>query len=275
MLANNISILKKSLRVFCFGSLFCAPVWSANIIIGGTGNALGTMHLMADAYQEQHPDVTITVLPSIGSSGAIKAIPKGKIDIGLSSRPLKENESALGAIDLEYARTPTVIAMSNRSSNTDISTNDLIDIYSGKITEWENGELIRPVTRQANDDNTKQLKQLSPELKSAMEKIDQHSKFLFASTDQQAVDLIEKAQGSFGVTSLALILSEKRPIHALKLNGIAPTPEACISGEYPMIKHFYFILPKQQLPSHVKAFLDFVESEHGQDILIDNGSYPI
>ena len=109
----------------------------------------------------------------------------------------------------------------------------------------------------------------------AMEKIDQHSKFLFASTDQQAVDLIEKAQGSFGVTSLALILSEKRPIHALKLNGIAPTPEACISGEYPMIKHFYFILPKQQLPSHVKAFLDFVESEHGQDILIDNGSYPI
>lgn len=275
MIAKNISIFKEMFQIFLFGVLFSVPVWSANIIIGGTGNALGTMHIMADAYQLKHPNVTITVLPSIGSSGAIKAIPKGKIDIGLSSRPLKEKESALGAITLEYARTPAVIAMSNRSSNTDISTDDLINIYSGKITQWADGTLIRPVTRQANDDNTKQIKQLSPALKEAVEKIDENSKFLFASTDQEAVDLIENTHGSFGVTSLALILSEKRSIHALKLNGISPTPEMCISGEYPIIKRFYFVLPQQQLSTHVKDFLDFVKSEQGKAILANNGSYAV
>jgi phosphate transport system substrate-binding protein len=275
MTAKNISIFKKMFQMFLFSVSFSVPVWSANIIIGGTGNALGTMQIMADAYQLTHPDVTIKVLPSIGSSGAIKAIPKGKIDIGLSSRPLKEKESALGAIAIEYARTPTVIAMANHSPNTDITTDELVNIYSGKLTQWKNGELIRPVTRQANDDNTKQMERLSPALKEAMQKIDEHSKFLFASTDQEAVDLIEKTKGSFGVTTLALILSENRSIHALKLNGILPTPEACISGEYPIIKSFYFILPEEQLPLHVKDFLDFVESEQGIAILENNGNYPV
>tara|TARA_R110001583_G_scaffold51161_11_gene159770 strand:+ start:2083 stop:2907 length:825 start_codon:yes stop_codon:yes gene_type:complete len=274
MRAKNISILKNMLRMAFLGALFSTPAWSVNLTIGGTGNALGTMHIMADAYQLKHPDVTIKVLPSIGSSGAIKAMAKGKIDIGLSARPLKEKESVSGAISVEYARTPTVIAMSNRSPKTDISTDELVNIYLGKMTKWENGDFIRPVTRQAQDGNTIQLQQLSPALKDAMEKIDKHSKFLFASTDQEAVDLIEEAQGSFGVTTLALILSEKRPIHALKLNGISPTSEACISGEYPIIKRFYFILP-QQLPSHVKDFLDFVKSEQGKAILENNGSYAI
>jgi len=263
-----LSLFWLTLFLFCF----TPPAWSVDIKIGGTGNALGTMQILAAAYHEMNPDIKVTVLPSIGSSGAIRAVPRGGIDIGLSSRPLKETESATGTSAVEYARTPTVIAVSNKTDNDSITTDQLVDIYTGKITQWPNGELIRPIIRQPGDDNTKQLKQLSPALKKAIEIADTRAGLLFASTDQEAVDKIINTPNSFGVTSLALILSEKRPIHAMKLDGVEPTPETCVSGSYPLIKHFYFILPKA-IPDHVTDFLNFVKSPAGKLLLEKNGNY--
>jgi len=254
------------------GAFAYAPAAFSDIIIGGTGNALGTMQALVKGYQQENPTANITVLPSIGSSGAIKAVPKGRVDIGLSARPLKKSESQLGIVAIEYARTPTVIAVSNYSNVHDISLTSLADIYAGKQQYWEDGTLIRPIIRQANDDNTKQLKQLSPDLKDAINIAESRAGLLFASTDQEAVDKIESTPGSFGVTSLALILSEKRDIHALSLNGIKPTPEACIAGTYPIIKHFYFIL-QQDVSTEVALFLNFVKSESGKVILETNGNY--
>lgn len=256
----------------CIGLLFNQPAWSADIVIGGTGNALGTMQVLAAAYHEANPEIKITVLPSIGSSGAIKAIPHGKIDIGLSARPLKDAESAKGIIAVEYARTPTVIAVSNNLDTDSITTDQLIGIYLGKLIKWPNGELIRPIIRQPGDDNTRQLKQLSPALKNAVEFADTRPGLLFASTDQETVDKIEKTPGSFGVTSLALIISENRPMHAMKLDGVEPTTKACVSGSYPLIKQFYFILPKYPI-NHVTDFLNYVKSPLGKSILEKNGSY--
>lgn len=251
---------------------FSSPAWSANIIVGGTGNALGTMRLLAAAYQDQHPETSVIVLPSIGSSGAIRAISHGKIDVGLSSRPFKKDEALLGETAVEYARSPTVIAVSNSMEHDNISIDELVDIYTGKLAKWPSGELIRPIIRQADDDNSRQLKLLSPALKKAVEFADQRRGLLFAATDQETVDKIEKTPGSFGVTCLALILSEKRSIHALKLDGVSPTADNCISGSYPIVKRFYFLLPKD-VPAHVAKFLKFVNSSAGEAILEKNGNY--
>lgn len=250
--------------------LIGSPVHSETIRIGGTGNALGTMKLIADAYSQLNPKTKITVLPSIGSSGAIKAVPHGAIEIGLSSRPLKEAEVANGIISVEYARSPTVIAVSNKMHIDGLSIDQLVNIYSGKVLNWPDGSLIRPIIRQPGDDNTIQLKRLSPALKKAIEIADERAGLLFASTDQETVDRIQNTPGSFGVTSLALIISEKRPLRALKLDGVEPTPGACDSGLYPMVKNFYLILPSV-LPPHVHEFVEFIKSADGAAVLTQNG----
>lgn len=251
---------------------YCSSSWAEKIVIGGTGNALGTMHKLVEAYQQEHPNINFIVLPSIGSSGAIKAVPQGKIDIGLSSRQFKSIEYTAGATVIEYARSPTVLAVSDRLAVTDITIEQLIDIYNGKQKKWANGELVRPIIRQAKDDNTKQLKQLSPELALAVERAETRDGLLFASTDQETVDKIEITPGSFGVTTLALIRSENRSIHPLSLNGIKPSIQACQSGQYPIFKQFYFILPKE-VPAHVASFIAFVNSPVGKSVLEINGNY--
>tara|TARA_R110001592_G_scaffold62332_4_gene190693 strand:+ start:4466 stop:5305 length:840 start_codon:yes stop_codon:yes gene_type:complete len=260
-----------SLLCFVFTTVVFSPsVYAEKITIGGTGGALGTMTLMAQAYHKLNPEIKVIVLPSIGSSGGIKAISNAAIDIGLSSRPLKKSESITGIKSVEYARSLTIIAVSSQSNIYDISINQLVDIYTGKLLNWPDGMLIRPILRQPGDDNTKQLKALSPSLKVAVEIADNRPGLLFAATDQETVDKIEKTPGSFGVTSLALIISENRPLRALTLDGVAATPDAISSGLYPMVNHFYLILPVVIEP-HILDFITFIKSADGAAILVQNG----
>ena len=70
-----------------------ATAQTQEIKIGGTGAALGTMQVLAQAYAKTRPDAKITVLPSMGSGGGIKAVLAGAIQIGVSSRPLSEADS--------------------------------------------------------------------------------------------------------------------------------------------------------------------------------------
>lgn len=240
--------------------------------IGGTGNAVGSLRLLGEAYAKVRPGARIIVLGSIGSSGAFKAVPKGAIDIGLSSRPVTDEEARTGMTTVEYARAPTVFAVRENNPVTNITVEQVADIYSGKLASWPDGSPIRPVLRQPGDDNTRQIKQLSGEIEKALAIAEKRPGLNYASNDQEAADKMENIQGSFGVTTLALIRSEKRGLRALTLDGVAPTAANLQAGRYPsaLVKHFYFVLPKNPPPA-TQDFLKFVRSAQGRGILEQTG----
>jgi len=251
----------------------CLPVLTRaeEIRIGGTGNALGTMRLLGSAYAKLHPDSRPIILDSIGTSGAIKAVPTGAIEIGLSSRPLKDEEAARGIVTVEYARSPTVFAVQAKSGAKSITLAEIADIYAGRMTSWPDGSRIRPIMRQPGDDNTRQVKTLSAEIEEALAAAEKREGLIYASNDQEAADKMESIPGSIGVTTIALIRSENRKLQALAIDGTEPTLENMRSGRYPMLKQFYFLLGKQYSPK-VRRFLDFVKSPQGRKILEQNGN---
>lgn len=243
---------------------------AGDLRIAGTGNALGTMKLLAQAYNKSHKHTHVVVLDSLGSTGAIRAITKSAIDIGLSSKPLSDQEKRQGLHSIEYARSPTVFAVNPRNKTTSITTQQIIDLYNGKLTHWPDGTLIRPVLRQPGEDNIKQIQALDPAMPAALEAAERRLGMSFAVTDQKNADKLENIPGSIGVTTLALIRSEKRQLHPLTLNGVKPTPENAQAGRYPMIKHFYFILSGTASPEAV-AFIQFAHSAQGRAILKRTG----
>ena len=273
---------KQTAIVFYYGRLLAFAIASAAMLftgaaaaegikIGGTGNALGAMRLLGDAFGKQNPDMKVTVLPSIGTSGAIKAVPKGVLDIGLSSRLLTEEERKLGIIAVEYARTPLVFAVSTKTQVRAVTLDQIVDIYSGKMVNWPDGSQIRPVLRQVGDDNTRQIRQMSPAIDKALSVAEQRPGMPFATTDQEAADKTESSPGALCVTTLSLINSENRPLRALTLNGVEPTVSNVASGKYPHVKRLFFITRSDQSAA-VKRFIAFMQSPAGRKILIRTGN---
>lgn len=240
--------------------------------VGGTGSALGTMKVLADAYRASRPDTQIVVVPALGSSGSIKAVAAGVLDIGLSGRPLKPAEREQNLAEREVARTPLVLASMRAHAGFRLS--DIARIYGGTPQTWPDGSPLRPILRPETDSETALLRAMSPEINRAMTIAYARPGVHIAITDQDSADAIEKIPGGLGTSTLALIVSEQRTINALPLNGVAPSVAALMRGSYPYFKPLYLIMP-QNPSGPARAFAAFIQSRQGTRILSDNGYLPL
>ena len=254
-----------------FGILLSPGITLAQEIkIGGTGGALGTMQALADAYRKDHPDTQITVLPSLGSSGGVKAVLAGAIQVAVSSRPLKPEEVSQGARAFELGRTPFVFAVPTNTKVDAITIRDLVDIFAGNLESWPDGTRIRIVLRPVGDSDSAMVRSISPEVKQAKRKAEKRPGMLFAVTDQESADNIEKIPGAFGSTTLAQILTERRAIKALRFDGVEPSPGTLADGSYRYFKPL-FIVTSPKTPAVAQEFLSFVQSDAGRAILARSG----
>jgi phosphate transport system substrate-binding protein len=249
-----------------------AQAEAKEIKIGGTGAGLGTMQLLAQAFARLQPDVRVTVLPSMGSGGGIKAVLAGAIQIGVSSRPLNPAEAQAGAAAVEYGRTPLVFGAAVGSKATGISTRQLVDAYAGTSNEWPDGSKLRLVLRPIGDSDTESIKAISPALHDAVTAAEQRKGMVFTITDQEAADSLEKIPGALGPTTLALLLSEKRALKPLALDGVMPSVQTIANGSYRLFKTLQLISGPKSTPE-ARAFIAFVQSPAGREILQQTGHW--
>src|SRR5574344_1218772 len=90
---------------------------------------------MSESFMEANPGVTVTV-EYTGSGAGLESLAKGSIDIGNSSRSLKDGEKSGGAVENIVAVDGIAIITDKDNKVKNLSTEQLIDIYTGKITNW-------------------------------------------------------------------------------------------------------------------------------------------
>lgn len=275
--------MKAFKKVFAIVFLFClvlffifysAAVAGDVIRIGGSGSALGLMEMLGTAFEKAHPGIKVEVLSSLGSGGGIKAAGKGKIDIGLSGRPLKDEELNFGLKVIEYAKTPFIFVANNDVKVAGLTTKDFVKIYNGETKTWPDGKRIRLVLRSAYESDTIVVKSISSEMSAAVDDALSRKGMLIAMTDQESADLIEKTQGSFGISTLTLIMSEKRKVKILSYNSVMPSVKSLSIGAYPLSKSLYMVTRPEQSPS-VREFVAFMTSPEGIRILEKEGCLAI
>ncbi|WP_051327308.1 substrate-binding domain-containing protein [Desulfatibacillum aliphaticivorans] len=242
----------------------------ADVVVGGSGSALGAFSLLAEAYMAEHPGVSVKVLPSLGSGGGIKALAKKRIDFSLSVRPLKDKEKAQGLWQKIYARAPFVFATTAASSGESITYQQLEGIYSGDIQSWPDGGPIHLIVRPAQESDTLYIKSMTPELDKAVDKALARRGMMFAVTDQDTADLLESNKGALASLSLGQIMAEKRAVNILSLEGAPPLIDGKVNPEYPYFKTYYMIFRPGMSPA-ARQFADFVFSDRGVKILEDTG----
>ena len=247
-LLSGLSMRTITFAVIATTAIALAPQARAGaqkqLVIGGTGTALGGMQLLAKAFSEDHPDVRVVVLPSLGSGGGLKALIAGKIDLALSARPLKDAESAQGLAATPYARTPIVFATQRKTPVDNVDLTELPGIYSGVTTTWPDGTPLRLILRPEEESDTKLLRSLSKEMDAAVSAALSRTELLVAINDQDNASALEKVPGSLGLTTLAQILSESRNLKPLTYDGRIASLDGLRSGEYPYFKELYLVVGK-------------------------------
>lgn len=240
-----------------------------SIVVGGTGCAAGGIKLVAGAYRKHHPDVEFRFLPSLGSSGGIKALLAGSLDIALSARPLKDEERANGADAFAYARTPFVFAVSRGQTQSAFTLDQVVAIYAGEMRQWPDGRQLRLVLRPESDTDTAILRSMSPSMEKAVNAAHKREGMLIAITDQENADLLINVKGSFGAMALSQILSEHLSLKAITLDGVAPSVKTVVDGTYPHAKTLYVVT--RRADAKTRGFLRFLASPEARAILTRNG----
>jgi len=235
------------------------------IRVNGSGAALDVMTLMNDAYRKLHPETRIEMHKPLGSSGAIKALLAGALDLAVSSKPLTPEQVSQGARSREFGRTPLVIVTEMSVPKTDITTRELEDIYTGTVRNWPGGEQIRVILRPLTDIDTAILRELSPGMSSAVDRAQAQPGMAIAVTDPESNDLIARTPGAIGASALCSLLVTKPPLTALALNGVAPGVGALADRRYPLAKDIRFVT-KGDPSQTVAGFLAFIYSAAGRSI---------
>ena len=250
-------------------SAFANP--QEKLIIAGTGSSIGVMKRMADGFQRRHPNVTVNILPSIGSTGGIKAVKEGKIDIGLSARSLKPEEKIPGIIEEFYGRTAFIFGVQESNPIEGLSLNEIEEIYAGKRRTWSDGRPIRMILRPLYDAYSAFLAGINPGMKSASEQAHSIPGVFVGMTDREAAVQIERTPGSFGTTSAAIVAAERLKVKALSVDGVLPTLPNVSTGKYPYAMTMSIVYKKDKYMGAVKDFIDFLFSNDGRKLLSANG----
>lgn len=258
--------------------LSCAPKQEkpkpqpvVSIKISGSGTCKPLVEILAKEYSKSHPEVKIRFLPSTHSKGGIEGVAQGLLDIGLVSRDLKPEEKALGLTYLPLSSDGLAIATHNSTKIKNLTTQQVRDIYSGKIKSWgELGAANAPiVVLDRNEDESAKIILRQYVLGKNLP-VTRTATVMYYESDM--VEALERTPNTIGYLSLGYALSRKLPINLVSLDGAAPTVENILEGKYRVVRPLGVVYKK--LTPQAKKLIDFFKSEEAKELMIKNGFAP-
>ncbi len=230
---------------------------SMNSVIGALGEAFET-------------DSGITVTYNATGSGAgIKAVQEGRCDIGLSSRNLKDEETANGLVGTVLAYDGIAIIVNPNNPVNDLDVETIAKIYTGEITNWNevggNSAEIVLIGREAGSGTRDGFESIT-----GTEDSCKYRQELTSTGD--VITTVASNPDAIGYASLA---SVKDTVKALKVGGVVPSEETIKDGSYVVQRPFILVTKKDvTLSESAQKFFDYITSEAANEIISGAGVVP-
>ena len=108
---------------------------TGSVTVSGSSSVSPLMQKLIEGYNTVNPDVSIELQTNDSTTGMTNTI-DGMCDIGMASRELKQEELDAGLVNTVIATDGIAIIVNNESPITDLTTEQVRDIYLGNITDW-------------------------------------------------------------------------------------------------------------------------------------------
>jgi len=238
--------------------------------IAGSGSNISLTQMLLNAYGEK-TGVHIRIPPSIGTTGAVKAIKANALTLGLASRPLKESEKEPNLKELPYARLGIIVGVHSDVPDQDIAFQDLVSIFAGTKKTWSNGKMIIVLAREPGDSSNIVFERIVPGFKEVLSDALNKKRWDIFYTDQDEFEAIRNTKNAIGFVDTASIRDLAPAVKATRVNGVEPSLENVENGSYPFWKDLSFFYYEPLAPE-AGAFIDFVFSQEGIAILRKGGA---
>jgi phosphate transport system substrate-binding protein len=241
---------------------------SGDLAISGSTTVLPLAQEAADMFMEENPDVNVNVQGG-GSSVGISNVAEGVVQIGNSSRDLKDEEKNLGLTDHKIALDIIVIIVNKGVSVDNLSADQVKAIFTGKITNWkEVGGQDAPIVVAVRDSasGTREIfdeKALSKE-KPVAGALETNSNGIMRQT-------VSSTPNCIGYISLGYLDGSVKDV---KLGGVKGTTQTAIDKTYPISRYLH-MFTKGEATGLARAYIDFVLSDDFQNTVVAKEYIPM
>lgn len=239
---------------------------SGSITMSGSTSMEKLANALCEAFMEKYPNVTATA-EFTGSGAGIEAVSAGTVDIGNSSRNLKDEEKADGVAENIVAIDGIAVCVDPDSTVEDLTKENLIDIYTGVVINWKDlggaDEPIVVVGREAGSGTRGAFEEL----------LGVEDACKYANELDSTGAVIAKVASTPGAIGYASLDAIDDTVKAVKLEGVEATPENIKAGSYFLCRPFVMATKGEisEQSELVQAWFEFVLGDEGQEIAANVG----
>ena len=107
-----------------------------SVVVAGSSSVSPVMEKLKEGYEAVNPNASIEIQTSGSTTGVDSTISVICV-IGMASRELKDTETSEGVTGTQIAIDGIAIIVNNENSMTDITSDQVKQIYTGEVTNWE------------------------------------------------------------------------------------------------------------------------------------------
>ena len=245
-----------------------AGTLSGNVATGGSTSMKNVIAALTEGFAEVEPGVTVSYDPT-GSGAGITGATDKTLDIGLSSRALKDDEK--NAVDGTVVALDGIAIIVNKDSKVaDLTVEQLKKMFTGEITNWsevggDDGEIVL-IGREAGSgtrDGFESIVDVKDSCKYAQE----------LTATGAVISAVEANPLAIGYASLSAVGDT---VKMVTVGGVECSEETVKDGSYEVQRPFVFVTNKSvTLSEQAQAFFDFATSADAADLIRTAGAVPV
>lgn len=190
------------------------------------------------------------------------------MDIGLSSRALKEDET--GVTGTTIALDGIAIIVNSENPVADLTLEQLAGIAKGEITNWsevggDDAEIVF-VGREAGSGTRDGFESI----------VGVEDECVYSEELTATGAVIAKVQSNANAIGYASLSALDDTVKAVTVEGVAPSEETVQDGTYKIQRPFVFVTnDSAELSETAQAFFDFAQSDEADELIRAAGAVPL
>jgi len=252
-----------------------------SLTIKGSDTLLPLAKSWVEEFQKENPGANITVSGG-GSGQGISALINGTTDIADASRKIEDKETAqakskgIDVKEVAVAMDGITIVVNPKNPIKSITVPQLADIYTGKVKNWkEIGGPDLKIVANGRDTSSGTYKYFQEEI---LKKKDYRADMVSNNANNAIASNVGQNEGAIGYIGVAYAAEftkagtvKEIPVSfAPGQTPLLPTPDNVHSGKYPISRALYNYVGGEP-KGMAKAYLDYVTSDKGQEIVKKEG----